>query len=221
MAGMRPLHRAIVVAVALAVTPALVGSALLVLAHPWSVKVAYALPGFPEPRIPISDDERSRLASVGTHAIQPWSGGGIERMQKARRDSGTTAFAEQEIAHFQDVRDLVTWFLVAFAAGVAVIGAAAAFVRDRELLRHGLSIGARVTVGAFAASALVMLVGFEAFFEAFHELFFEGESYRLPPLGTVRSLYPDAYWALTGGAMAVLVLAQAGLIVLRTRSSPR
>lgn len=210
--------RAIVVALALAVGPALVATALLVLAHPWAAAAAYALPGFPEPRIAIGDDERSRLAAVGTRAIQPWRPDGIDAMRAARRDDGRRAFVGEELDHFEDVRSVMLAFLVAGAAGLAVIAAAAGLVRDRSLVRRGLLGGTRLTLVILAVTGALMIIGFDAFFDGFHALFFEGESWKLPNLGTARSLYPDALWALMGGAMVALVLAQvAALVVLLRR----
>ena len=210
--------RAILVAVALAVGPALIATALLLLVHPWTADAAYALPGFPEPRIALDDDERSRLAAVGTRAIAPWWPDGMETMRAATHADGRPAFVGEEIRHFEDVRTVVLVFLLAGAAGLAVIVAGAALVRDRSVMRRGLIAGTRVTVALFAAIGALMLIGFDAFFDAFHWLFFDGESWRLPYHGTVRSLYPDALWAVIGGALVALVLAQAAAIVVSVRS---
>lgn len=209
--------RAIVVVIALAVGPALTGTALLVLVHPWAADAAYALPGFPEPRIALADDERSRLAAVGTRAVAPWRPDGMQTMRAATRDDGRRAFVGEEIRHFEDVRSIVLVFLLAGAAGLTVIAAAAALVRDRSVIRRGLIAGIRATAALFAALAVLMLIGFNAFFNAFHGLFFEGDTWRLPHYGTVRSLYPDALWAIMGGAMVALVLAQAAAIVVVLR----
>jgi len=212
--------RAVVVAIALAVGPALTGTALLVLVHPWTADAAYALPGFPEPRIALDGDERSHLAAIGIHAIQPWRSDGIESMRAATREDGSRAFDGEELRHFEDVRTVVLVFLLAGAVSLAVIGAAAVLVRDRAVLRRGLIAGTRVTFALFAVLGALMLIGFDAFFDAFHGIFFEGDTWQLPYLGTVRSLYPDALWAIMGGVMVVLVLAQAAAIVVAMRRTP-
>ena len=215
------VQRTIVVAVALGVGPALIAIALVVLAHPLTVDAAYALPGFPEPRITLGDDERSRLAAVGTRAIQPWRPDGIEQMRAARRSDGRPAFDQEELAHFEDVRTVISALLVAGAAGIAVIGLAAGLVRERSVLRRGLTAGTRLTVAVCAVLGVLMLIGFDAFFAGFHGLFFEADSWKLPNRGTVRSLYPDALWALLGGALVALVLAQAAAIELALRHRGR
>lgn len=215
------LSRSVTALVALAVPPVLIGSALLLLAHPWAADVSYALPGFPEPRIELVDGERSRLAAVGVRAVQPWRPDGVEAMREARRDNGAPAFEAREIRHFEDVRDLVTRFLALGAGGLLLVAVATVVPRTRPLVGGGLRAGAATTLGAFAALSVLMLVGFDAFFEGFHGVFFEGDSWRLPNRGTVRSLFPDAFWALMGATMAVLALAQAAAILLALRARPR
>lgn len=214
-------RRATVAAVALALAAALIATALLVLAHPWTADAAYALPGFPEPRIALDDDERSRLAAVGTRAIQPWRSDGIEQMRQARRDDGRRAFDAEEVAHFEDVRTLMLLFLLAGVAGATVIALCAALAGERSLVRRGLVAGTRVTVALFAVIGALMLIGFDAFFNGFHALFFAGETWKLPSRGTARSLYPDELWILMGAAIVVLVLAQALAIELAVRRSTR
>jgi hypothetical protein len=216
-----PVRRRVVIAlVALAVPPVLIAAALLVLAHAWTADVSYALPGFPEPRIELAGDERSRLAAIGVRAIQPWRADGIQAMREARHAHGAPAFAAEEIRHFEDVRGVVTGFLVLGAAGLMIIAAALAAPRARPLVGGGLRAGAKTTLGAFAALSVLMLAGFGAFFDGFHAVFFEGDSWRLPRRGTVRSLFPDAFWAIMGAAMAALALAQAAAILLALRVGP-
>jgi hypothetical protein len=66
-----------------------------------------------------------------------------------------------------------------------------------------------------------MLVSFRTFFAGFHAIFFEGDTWRLPEQGTARSLYPDAFWALAGGAAVALVLAQAVALLAALRPRAR
>ncbi len=86
---------------------------------------------------------------------------------------------------------------------------------------RGLAAGTRLTVAVVAVIGALMLAGFDAFFDAFHGLFFAGDSWRLPNPGTARSLYPDALWVLLGGTMVALVLAQAAALELVPRRRRR
>ena len=62
----------------------LVGNALLVLAQPWLVDAQYAMPGFPDDGLGLSDHARRELAHAGVRSIAVWDGVGIARLRDAR-----------------------------------------------------------------------------------------------------------------------------------------
>lgn len=197
--------------IAVAVPAVLLGNALIVLMQPPVATAPYSAPGFPGPVIELTDSERDRLAGVGIRAVTPWRSGGIQAMREAERDSGAVAFVDEEIRHFDDVRTIMKVLIAAWLLGWCVLIATAAS-RTRSLLRPGLRAGLLATAGTFVVLGLAMLVAFDSFFEGFHVLLFEGDTWRLPNRGTVRSLFPDEYWATMGGAVAAVVLAQAAVI---------
>lgn len=197
----------------------LIGNALWLLINPWFVEAQYALPGFPEPALALSDEDRTDLAITGMRSIRP-GGEGVELLREARLPSGDPAFEQREITHMQDVRSLIAGFL--WAWGVALLAALAAVLALRrwgDPGRAGRALlgGALLTVGAMALAGLVMLVDFELLFDGFHGVFFEGDSWRFNETFLLRSLYPDAFWGVAGGVMAALVLAQAGGLILFAR----
>ena len=110
-------------------------------------------------------------------------------MRAATREDGRPAFVGEEIGHFEDVGHgpVFCWPRV---AGHRPIGRRADARPRPMVMRRGLIAGTRLTVALFAATGALMLIGFDAFFDAFHWLFFDGEPWRLPYYGTVRSLYP-------------------------------
>ena len=74
-----------------------------------------------------------------------------------------------------------------------------------------------VALGVMALSALALAVSFDATFDAFHGIFFEGDTWRFNETYTLRSLYPDFFWGVAGGAMALLVGVQAAAVIAATR----
>lgn len=204
--------------IVIAVPVILIGNALWLLINPWVVEAQYALPGFPDPQ-GLSDGERTDLAITGIRSIRP-GGDGVELLREARLPTGDPAFVQREISHMEDVRALVAGFLRAWAVAVAV--AIAAAIALRRLGPPGsvgppLVAGALLTVGAMALAGLIMLVSFEFFFDGFHGVFFEGDSWRFNETYTLRALYPDAFWGVAGGAMAALVLLQAAALIAVVR----
>jgi integral membrane protein (TIGR01906 family) len=213
----RALSGSLSAAIALSVPVVLVGNALwLLLVGPWIVDVAYAVPGFPDDHGGLDNGQRTELASTGVASVRPL-GDGVDLLREAELPTGQAAFGAAEIRHMADVRTLVAGFLAAWAGGLAV-GLATAFRLYRragsDAVKRALRLGAFATLGAMAAIALFALLAFDAFFEGFHGVFFEGDSWRFEDTATLRRLYPDAFWALAIGAMALLVAAQAGALTL-------
>ena len=207
-------------ALLIAATPTvLVGNALWVLVNPWLVHAQYAIPGFPDDDQGLEGDERSDLAVTGIRSVRPWDDG-IVLLEEARLPEGEPAFDERETTHMQDVRDLIGGFLVAWAiALVAAIGAGLALWRfgERARLRSALLWGAKLTIGVMAMSALLLLVSFETFFDGFHGIFFEGDSWRFNEAYTLRRLYPDFFWGSAGAITALVVGLQAAGVFAAAR----
>lgn len=207
-------------AVACTVPIVLAGNALLVLAWGWLPRAAYALPGFPD-EDGFTDGQRLELARTGVDAIQPWDAGGPDALRAARLPDGAAAFNARELSHMHDVRAVMTGLLLAW--GVAVVVLAAAWLatrgraRARAALHRGLWWGAFAAIALLGLSALFMLTDFDAFFTAFHGIFFEGDSWRFPSTDTLRRIYPDAFWVAAGGALALLTIGQALLLAVLAR----
>lgn len=199
-------------AVACAVPVVLAGNALLVLAWGWLPRALYALPGFPDDS-GLPSDQRLSLARTGVDSIQPWDGSGTAELRGARLPDGTLAFNDREVTHMHDVRLVMTGLLIAWAVAVVLLLVAWAGTRSRAearaALHRGLWWGAFAAIGLLGLSAFFMLVDFDAFFTAFHGIFFEGDSWRFPSSDTLRLLYPYAFWGIAGGLLALLTIGQA------------
>jgi integral membrane protein (TIGR01906 family) len=191
---------------------ALAGNALMLLAWGWLPRALYVLPGFPGGD-GLEGGERLALAQTGVDSIQPWDADGIDSLREATLPTGMPAFAAREIAHMQDVRDLMSALVLAWAIALAALIAAWLATRGRAgaraALRAGLRAGAVAAIALLAALGVFMLADFDAFFTAFHGLFFEGDSWRFATDDTLRRLYPDAFWGISGGVLAGLTIAQA------------
>ncbi len=203
--------------VACAVPVVLAGNALLVLAWHWLPRAVYALPGFPA-EDGLSSDRRLELAGTGIDAIQPWDAGGLDRLREARLPTGSDAFNARELAHMQDVRELMTLLLITWAVSLAALAfmwlAARRRPGPRAAIRTGLGWGARATIALLGVIGVFMLVNFDAFFDVFHAVFFTGDSWRFPRTDTLRRLFPYSFWGIAGGALALLTIGQA-LVIAR------
>jgi integral membrane protein (TIGR01906 family) len=193
----RALAIAAAVLVAILVPPLLVTTALRIVANDWIVSFEYGHGGVPADRYGLTRAERSRLARVGLDSILP-SSGGVRVLEEARLPDGTAAFDEREIAHMQDVRDVVgALFLGQILAAAALLVLSVALGHRhhrRRLLLRAWRAGGLVTLGLAAAIGVFMLVGWDRFFVDFHGLLFEGDSWRFSHTDTLLRLYPDEFW---------------------------
>lgn len=217
---MRPKLAAVLAALIVAAVPAvLIGNALWVMVNPWLVHAQYAIPGFPDDARGLSDADRTDLALTGIDSIRPGTEG-VELLREARLPSGGEAFEEREIDHMQDVRQLITAFFVLWAAALA-LGIAAALALRRlgsgEEITVALRRGAVLTVAAMAAAGLVMAVDFEFFFDGFHGVFFEDETWEFNETYLLRQIYPDFFWGVAAATMAAAIAIQALVLVAAFR----
>jgi len=213
------LSRACSAAIVLAVPVVLIGNALWALGGPWLIDLAYALPGFPDDRFGLGRDQRTQLADTGLSAVTPF-GDGVGTLRRAELPDGSKAFGPAEVQHMEDVRVLITGSLAAWAAGLGVLGAggAALYMRaNTAAVLRALRLGALLTLVVLGAIGLFAVLAFDAFFTAFHGVFFEGDTWRFDDQATLRRLYPDAFWGFASAAMGLLVSAQAGALIFGRR----
>jgi integral membrane protein (TIGR01906 family) len=209
----------LIAVIAAAVPLVILGNALIVLLVPWFAHLQYALPGFPDDPFGLAGADRASLGATGIRSIWP-VGPGPELLVDARLPDGSEAFGPVEIRHMDDVRGLVRACFVLWLVAIAA-GAASAFRLNgtgrSDAIRRGLRMGSTLTIGAMLVIGVAMLVNFEAIFDGFHEIFFEPGTWTFGDDETLRRLYPDEFWGIAAGLLAVLALAQA--LLLRWRFS--
>jgi integral membrane protein (TIGR01906 family) len=197
----------------------LVGNMLWVLAQPWLVDALYAVPGIPIAMPELDSAEQAELAVMGVRAVQPL-GDGTGPLSAARLPDGGPVFARDEVGHLGDVRALIHAFTIAWALALLIISVAVLARRrlgtERSVLRS-LAAGGLLTLGVVGLLGVVMLLSFDTFFVAFHGLLFEEGSWRFGPEATLLHLYPEPFWALTGGLAVALIVGQALALVLVAR----
>ena len=212
-------HRLLPSLIVAAVPFVLIGNALWLLVTPGFVGILYGLLGIPGPIESLSASGARGLGMDGIWSVHP-GGEGVELLRRARLQDGSTAFTEREVRHMADVRSVVGGAYAAWA--IAVVAAAiAAFALRRSgratAVRRALRDGAGLTVAATLLLALAMALSFGVVFEAFHGVFFAGDSWRFPSDSLLLKLYPESFWTAAGATAAALIALQAIGIRLGTR----
>lgn len=211
---------ALSVLLAVAVPVVVLGNSLWILVNPWLVHAEYAIPGFPETAV-LSDSDRTDLALAGIESVRP-GGEGVEPLREERTSGGDPVFEPREVTHMQDVRDLLGDFLIAWVVALVISALAAIGLRrggEPGAVGRALGAGALGTLIVTGIVALAMAVDFEVFFDGFHDVFFEGDSWRFNETYVLRALYPDFFWGVAGAILAALVLVQALALALVTRNA--
>jgi integral membrane protein (TIGR01906 family) len=221
---------AAVVFIAVCVLPVAALSALRIVTNDWIVHFELDHGALPRDRYGMTNDERRSLALFGLDSIRP-GGEGIGLLRGRRLEDGEVAFKERELAHMQDVRDIVGFAFRVHLVLVAllVISALGLGVRPstRGIVPRGLQLGAVATLGFAALVGVVMAVAWKPFFDGFHNLFFEGRTWHFESGDTLLRVYPNAFWVGVAVWIAIIAIAFAAVTLavttlwLRRVSPPR
>jgi integral membrane protein (TIGR01906 family) len=199
------------VLIAVAIPGVLVVNALRVLSTDTFVRWELGRDGFPPDRYGLNSEQREALALTGLRSIEPGSQG-IVLLERATLPDGLPAFDRRELSHMQDVRSVFGAALRAqlvVLATVAVLALALARTRLRQVVPRGLLAGGLATLGIAVLAVPFILLGFDRFFTRFHEVFFEGDSWRFSSTDTLIRIYPEQLWRDVSTIAAVLTVSQA------------
>ena len=197
--------------IAVIVPPTLIANAMRILATDTFVRHELGRDGFPADRYGLTEEQREELALLGLRAIEPGSQG-IVLLERATLPDGSPAFDERELAHMADVRAL---FVPIQRGGLVVILVVAALAvglartRLRAAVPRGLLAGALATLVVAVLLVPVILLGFDGFFTRFHEMFFEGDSWRFSSTDTLIRIYPERFWEDVSRLAATITVVQA------------
>lgn len=198
-----------VVAIAIVVPPLLIVGSLRALATErfttWEI-------GRLEPdRYGLTEDQREALAVLGLTSIRPGTEG-VALLEDATLPDGSPAFEERELSHMRDVRSVfggALRFQLLAAIGLVVLALGLARTRLRAVVPRGLLYGALATLGIAVLLVPLILLGFDRFFTRFHEMLFEGDSWRFSDTDTLIRVYPERFWVDVSQLAAALTVAQA------------
>lgn len=134
---------------------------------------------------------------------------------------GRPGFDQAAVSHLLDVRRVLSGARVVTGVLAAVLALGLAWEVARKRTD---SIADVLTAGAICSAVLVVLcviaatTNFEAFFAAFHGLFFKAGTWTFPYDSLLIETFPESFWTVAGGAWGGLVLVGAGLLALGARA---
>lgn len=185
---------------------------LIVTAKCW-IPIEYRMPGFPDDPYGFTIEDRIRWSAVDVEFLL--NDAGLEYFDAFRLDSNEPMHNERELRHMQDVKILVQQSWLAFRFGLPMsivllflIGYAKGAHATWMILRHG-ALATAIFLAVFFG---VTLFGFGVLFVAFHQVFFEGETWLFPYSDTFIRLYPERFWRDVFILLAGLTILHSGLL---------
>ena len=182
------------------------------------VRFNYAIPGFPEDRYGFTQEDRLHHAPIALEYLR--NDAGIEFLGDQRFEDGSLVYNARELGHMKDVKNVTRAALNVWRIGLlaaVVLSVVLWRVASSQTLWETWQGGAKLT----AIIMLVLLVGliaaFSVLFVFFHQVFFDPDTWTFLFSDTLIRLFPQRFWEVAFGTVAVATLVQAGLLYLIAR----
>ncbi len=188
----------------------LIVGAVRIVSWPWFAAWEYARAGFPEDPLGMSVQERFYLArSTILFLNLPTD---LSRLARLELPDGSPAYNQAELQHMLDVKRLYDGI-----TNVALLAVVVAAITGWSLMRRGapaacwgaLSSGALLTLILLVGVGILMLLSWNEFFTAFHDVFFEPGTWQFAYTDTLIRLFPMRFWRDAGLLVVGLVSATA------------
>ena len=144
----------------------------------------------------------------------PNTGSATEQMYELAKTHSAYAFGPNEISHLQDCNKIINVaapVLIVIAALALILGIILGVSCGSRALGHALIAAPTVLLLATIGLAIWAIVDFNAFFSAFHGLFFPQGNWTFPADSLLICMLPTAFWV---GMVAIWVFVTIALSIL-------
>lgn len=173
---------------------------------PWYPAWEYSKRDFPPDPLKMARDDRLRIARITIHFLNLPRGSGL--LDDMRLPNGDIAFNDRELVHMEDVK-MVYDRLTRLALLLALVAGLSAWALGRWDSHFDLwgafSDAGLLTISLLVSVGIWMSLGFDAFFTAFHGVFFTGDSWLFRYDDTLIRLFPIKFWSDAGFLIAGIV----------------
>lgn len=181
------------------------------------LQLEYHRPGFPPDRYGFTQEDRLKYAPYAVRYLH--NDADITYLKRFELD-GTPMYTDKELRHMQDVKTVAQAAFKVHTALSLALAAIVAFLlwrpASRRLLRHGLAEGGFLTIALIITLVILIVASWDFFFDGFHTVFFEGDSWQFSTSSTLIRLFPEQFWfdaaitiglLTTGGALCAMLIA--------------
>ena len=177
------------------------------------IRLEYSLPGFPEDRHGFTQTDRLQQAPIALDYLL--NDAGIDFLDDLRFEDGTPVYNDRELSHMIDVKMVVRgalriWWigaLLALGLGLLIWRYAGG-----SALGASLEAGSKITLGLMLAIVLGLVLAFSVLFVGFHQVFFDPNTWTFLFSDTLIRLFPERFWQVAFGAVALGTGAMAGAL---------
>lgn len=189
-----------------------------VMVNTWYPRFEYAKPDFPPDTYGFTQAERLDLALANINFLNARETPDVAAaMIQELRFPGTDRllFTSDEVRHMIDVKRLTDQlWRVLLGAGLILAASVAALLARRATQPEGYAAlfgGGLLTTGLLVLLILFVLLAWNTFFVAFHDVFFPPGTWTFGYDSSLIRLFPDRFWfdagvLLVGGALVTAIL---------------
>lgn len=212
------LIRTLQAMIILALPPVLVLTSVRLVMTELFLQIEYHRPGFPDDRFGFSRDDRLHYAPYAVRYLH--NDADISYLGQLTFPDGRPLFNDRELQHMEDVKQVTrSAFRTLTALTVVLLISALWLARrpaSRRWLWRALSDGALLTIFLILGLLVLSLLAWQFFFDSFHALFFEGDTWIFSTSDTLIRLFPQQFWFDAALSVGFLSLAGSLLILFCT-----
>lgn len=189
----------------------LVITSVRILLNPWYLQYQYTRPGFPQDDYGFTTEDRLNWGGISLDYLV--NDQDISFLARQEVAPGMPLYNERELSHMLDVKNVVQTFLSVWWIVLVIVIAIGFWLWQRKQLSEfarAISRGSWLTIFIIVSIIIYLLINFDALFENFHALFFEGDSWLFNRTDTLLRLFPLPLWQdafiFTGAFSALMAL---------------
>ena len=177
------------------------------------IRLEYSLPGFPEDRYGFTQADRLQQAPIALDYLL--NDAGVDFLGDLTFADGSPVYNPRELSHMQDVKSVVRAALWVWRGGALLalgLGLLIWRYAGASALAASLEAGSKITLGLMLAIFLGLVLAFSVLFVGFHQVFFDPNTWTFLFSDTLIRLFPERFWQVAFGAVALGTGAMAGTL---------
>jgi integral membrane protein (TIGR01906 family) len=187
---------------------------------PWFLDFEYSRADFPSDPFGFSQEERRTYGILAVEYIR--DNLDIARLSEFALPDGSPMFNARELRHLEDVQAVTRLAFNFHLLLAGLMALACLFLAwrpcQRPVLRRAALGGGVLTVGLLLALFVVVLLSWGLFFDTFHAVFFESDTWRFAYSDTLIRLFPEKFWF--DAAITISITTAAGAVGLVAAAWP-